>query len=86
MAKRKSALRPEGEAAIKETKEQKMVRLGNKRVERAIGNIRLIGNLAAYKPSEEQIDQIMTALGASCAKVEARLRGQSKESYTFSLR
>lgn len=68
-----------------ESKADKMVRLGNKRVSNTLAKIRLIGNLAAYKPSDAQIDAIMAALGESCAFVEARLRGGRKESYTFTL-
>ena len=71
---------------IPETKEQKLVRLGGKRVASALQRIRLIGNLHSYKPTDGDIDKIMTALGDACAGVEARLRGTRKESYTFTLR
>lgn len=66
-----------------ETKPQKLQRLGEKRVAQALSKIRLIGNLAAYKPTDAQVDNIMTALGESCARLEARLRGTRQDSYVF---
>lgn len=66
-----------------ETKEMKLSRLANKRVTSAIAKIRLIGNLAAYKPTEPQVDKIMEALGASCAGVDARLRATVKTEVAF---
>lgn len=72
-------------AVIPETREQKLVRLANKRVANAIAKITVIGNLAAYKPTGEQIEKIMTALGESCARVQNRLEGTRKDSVTFTL-
>lgn len=68
-----------------ETKEMKLSRLGAARVQSATTRIRLVGNLAAYKPTDPQIDKIMTALGEACARVEARLRGTRAETTAFSL-
>lgn len=68
-----------------ETKEQKLSRLANKRVTLACKYIRLVGNLATYKPSAKQIEKIMLALGESCAAVQNRFEGTRKESVTFRL-
>lgn len=68
-----------------ETREQKLVRLANKRVAAAITKLRLIGNLSAYRPTDEQVDKIMEAIGSSAAAVESRLRikRQSEDSFTL---
>jgi hypothetical protein len=68
-----------------ETKEQKLVRLANKRVTNACKYIRYCGNLAAYKPNEAQVKAIMTALAESCAAVNNKLEGVRSESITFRL-
>jgi hypothetical protein len=68
-----------------ETKEQKLARLANKRVTAACRYIRLVGNLAAYKPSEAQVRKMMIALGESCAAVENRFMGTRQESIVFRL-
>jgi len=83
--KRKKTTEDSSMVQVVETKAQKMKRLGDKRVAKTLQSIRLIGNLAAYKPTEKQIDEIMTALGSTCAKVEQRLRGTTQESYNFTL-
>ena len=66
-----------------ETREEKLVRLANARVTKACKYITLIGNLAAYKPSDKQVEKIMSALGESCARVNNRLDGVRRESVTF---
>jgi len=68
-----------------ETKEQKLIRLANYRVTKACKYINYIGNLAAYKPTESQIDKMVEALGQSCARVEARLKGTRSESISFQI-
>lgn len=68
-----------------ETREDKLVRLAEARVSKACKYIGLIGNLAAYKPNGEQIEQIMQALGMACARVNNRLDGVKGESIVFSL-
>jgi hypothetical protein len=83
MARKKATPSPDGAEKPVETKEQKMLRLGNKRVTRALSAIRLIGNLAAYKPTEAQVTAIEEALGTSCLAVVQRLNGTRKEAYTF---
>lgn len=68
-----------------ETREQKLARLGNARVTKAIKSIGLVGNLATYKPTDAQIDKIITALAESCQRLDSRLRGTRRESYTFTI-
>jgi len=69
-----------------ESMHDKLLRLAASRVTRACKVIQHIGNLAAYKPSEAEIERIMEALGESCASVQNRLNGIRRESITFSLR
>lgn len=82
MAKKSTSKKTEDspEPTVVETKEQKLIRLANKRVANACAKISLIGNLGAYKPTDEQVTKIMTALGESCARVQNRLEGSRKES------
>jgi len=69
-----------------ESKSDKLTRLASARVPRACRYILMIGNLAAYKPTDSDVDQIMEALGSACASVENRLRGTKKSVEPFSLR
>lgn len=85
MSKTKSKTTKIEEQSVPETKEQKLTRLASKRVSKACKYIALVGNLAAYKPTDAQIDKMMEALGASCAGVEARMRGTRRDSFTFTL-
>jgi len=57
-AKKKSA------ASVKpsETREQKFVRLAVKRVNKAINDLRLVGNLGAYPHTDAQTDSIFATL------------------------
>lgn len=71
--------------ATPETRAEKLVRLAEKRITKAVNTIRLIGNLAAYKPTDPQVDKMMEALGEACARVDARLRGTRKADEKFSL-
>jgi len=71
---------------VKETKEQKLLRLAAARVQKACKAISLIGNLAAYAPTDEDIDRMMAALGDQCASIENRLRGRLTKLAPFSLR
>lgn len=68
-----------------ETREDKLKRLGMARVKKACNTIRLVGNLAAYKPTDEQIDAIMEQLGSSCAAIDARMRGTKRTEVNFTL-
>lgn len=61
--------------ALKETKEQVLLRLANFRVPKAVKYILYIGNLATYKPTDQDVANIMGALAAACEAVENRLRG-----------
>jgi len=65
--------------AIQSNKKVKLKELAEKRVPAAIEKIRLIGNLAGYKPSSQQVDKIMSALCDACKKIEGRLRGNVEE-------
>lgn len=68
-----------------EDRPAKLRRIGMERIKKAVNTIRLIGNLAAYKPTDEQIDKIMEALGGACAAIDARLRGTRKSDVDFNL-
>jgi hypothetical protein len=68
-----------------ETQEQKVKRLGTARVNKAVKAIRQIGNLAAYKPTPEQVTKIVNTLGSAANEVAARLRGVTKSEDSFSL-
>lgn len=59
--------KPEPSAKLKE--------LADKRVPVAIERIRLVGNLASYKPTPKQADQIVTALHLAVKQVAERLHG-----------
>lgn len=64
----------------------RLVRLADKRVPKALKAISAIGNLATYRPTDEEVSVIMDTVHQVCAMTEARLRGQSKAVATFSLR
>lgn len=68
-----------------ETREQKLARLADARVTAACHRIRLVGNLAAYKPTAQQIATMMEALGMACASIQNRFEGSRKETFTFTL-
>lgn len=68
-----------------ESREQKLIRLANKRVTAACKYIRLIGNLATYQPTALQIQAIERALGESSASTINRLNNVREESITFTL-
>jgi len=63
----------------------RLVLIGTKRVNRAVKSIQLIGNLAAYKPKDEQVDKICQALAEACQLLEARLRGTIRKDVDFTL-
>lgn len=87
MARTKRSTKPvtDNVETMPESKDQKLIRLSAKRVNKAINDVRLIGNLSAYKPNDAQIDAIMQALGESCAAAEARMRGSKRDVNKFSL-
>ena len=67
------------EPVVVETKEQKLKRLAAARVSAALVKIRLIGNLAAYKPTPEQSQSIIAALNEAVSVVESKLTVTTKE-------
>lgn len=73
------------EEKLTESREQKLARLADARVTSACHRIRLVGNLAAYKPSSAQVASIMEALGMACASIQNRFEGTRKEAFTFTL-
>jgi hypothetical protein len=56
-----------------ETDAQKLVRLANKRVNNAITQIRLVGNLGGYGPSAEQRNVIQKTIDAEVQKMRQGL-------------
>jgi len=86
MATRKAGRPKSTEDKPVETREQKLIRLAAARTTKASKYILLLGNLAAYKPTGEDIDAIMGQLGSVCAQVEGRLRGVQRDMQPFILR
>ena len=86
IAKRKSRATKDITVIPGESKEQKLFRLTNKRMEKAVKAISLLGNLAAYGPTSTDVDKMMEHLGSVCGGVEARLRGSKTAIQPFSLR
>lgn len=68
-----------------ETREEKLSRLAQKRVTIALTKIRLIGNLAAYKPTTEQVNKIIETLATACQAIDARLRAAAPTEGQFTL-
>jgi len=85
MAKQSALHQAKEPETPKETREDKLIRLGIKRVSNACRYINLVGNLGAYRPTDSQIAQIEEALGLSVAQTLNRLRGTRRESVTFTL-
>jgi hypothetical protein len=80
----------EPQGGVKETKEQKFVRLASKRTQAALQKIRLITNLtgSSYAYTPEQAAKIIGALRAAVDAVEAkfnRVRGTQAAETSFSL-
>ena len=73
-------------ARLAQLRSLRLVRLADKRVPKALKAISAIGNLATYRPTDEEVSVIMDTVHTVCAMTEARLRGQSKAVATFSLR
>jgi hypothetical protein len=55
---------------LNETEPQKLIRLAGTRVPKAISAIRVIGNLADYKPSKEQTKKLIAELRKEVDAVE----------------
>ena len=56
-----------------ETDAQKLVRLANARVSKAITQIRLIGNLGGYGPTDAQKNMIVKAIDVEVTKMRQNL-------------
>lgn len=73
----------------KNNKREKFVRLAQARVERAIKNLRLIGNLSNrsnYEYSDADIAKIMTVLESELRELRTRFKtGYTKNEITFKL-
>jgi hypothetical protein len=54
-----------------ETTAQKLQRLGNPRISRAIEAIRLVGNCGSYEPTPAQTDKVFAALSAELQRAHA---------------
>lgn len=61
---------------IKETKTERFTRLAEQRVNKAIDQIRIIGNLSSqqYEFTTEQVEQIIVALQAAIAELEEKFQ------------
>lgn len=68
-----------------ETRDQKLARLAAKRMNAALTKIRLIGNLAAYKPTTVQVDKIAETLATAVQAIDARLRASAPSEEGFIL-
>jgi hypothetical protein len=74
---------------VPETKEEKFIRLAQKRVTRALRDIRLIGNLGSYPHTGEQAAKITSALVTAVDVVAAELskkKAERAEATTFELK
>lgn len=67
------------------TRQEALVRLASKRVGKALKALDLVGNLAAYKPTEAQVKSIMTALDARLQELDGRFKGTTKQAAGFKL-
>lgn len=60
-----------------ESKQDALKRIASKRMPKVLRAIRTVGNLASYKPTEQQITFIMHALKSAIKDTEDRLQGAS---------
>ena len=73
---------------IIETKRDRFVRLAEKRMQRALGSIRVIRNLANtgnYEYSQEDVEAIITGLRKAVDDLEAVFTSKTRRSQAFSL-
>lgn len=61
-----------------ETETQKLVRLATKRVNKAIVQIRLIGNLGTYKPTDQQRSMIVKAIDEEVTAMKRNIQSAVK--------
>lgn len=75
-----SASKPIGKppAPAGETTPQKLQRLGNPRVAKALQAIRVVGNCAVYNPTPSQTDKVFAALSAELQRAHAAWKEQKK--------
>jgi hypothetical protein len=66
--------------------ELKLLELSAKRVTKACNAITLVGNLATYRPTEEDAEKIMKELTDACMFVAQRLAGVKRDKTKFTLR
>ena len=77
-----------GGGSLSESKQDKFKRLAEARVNRALKDIRSIGNLANranYEYSDEQVGKIVRALKAEVAALQARFKNESGSDARFKL-
>lgn len=67
-------------AAAAAAKQATFKKLAEKRLENAVKQIHLIGNLASYKPSDAQRDFIFKTLGEACTTSLGRFQGKASAS------
>lgn len=71
-----------------ESKREKFVRLANSRVNRALKNIRIVGNLAnrsRYEYTEGDLEKIMKALRSELRTLQKRFEGDIDDENEFKL-
>ncbi len=74
---------------MEETKREKFVRLAESRVNNALKQIELVGNLAnkrIYDYSESDVEQILRALKNSVNILEGKFRSDDKSSNKFRIK
>lgn len=86
MAAKKTGNKGRAKVASDETAEQRFVRLATKRTNKALNDIRLIGNLARYAHTMEQAEKILDAINAANADLLGKFSAVEKGTRsTFSL-
>lgn len=70
-----------------ETKQDRFKRLATKRMQKALNDIRLVGNLSGpgYESTPEQVNLIERALAEAVTDVIGKLHGQAAEKQAFNL-
>lgn len=61
-------------APINENDSQKLIRLGNMRVNKVLQALRMVGNLGSYNPTADQITKISSAMQTEMTKQLTRLK------------
>jgi len=76
---------PPAPAKEKESKQAALKRLAEKRVPQAVHRIQLCGNLGAYRPSEAQVNAILSVLVSAVNDCRAALTHSRTKGEQFSL-